>query len=87
MKFLIGDKWACQLLAVILTKAELDDHSSTKNWIQRNLIGPLHGQELIEVLHKNLSQADKDLRFWILTCLTKIYPKVIYIYKKLIRWA
>ena len=72
----IGDKWACQILAVILAKAELDDHSSTNNWIQRNLIGPLHGQVLIEVLHKNLSQADRDLRFWILTCLTKMYPKI-----------
>ena len=71
----IGDKWACQLLPVILNKAELD---SSTNWIQRNLIGPLHGQELIEVLHKNLSQADRDLRFWILTCLTKIFPKVIF---------
>ena len=72
----IGDKWACQILAVILAKAELDDQSLTNNWIQRNLIGPLHGQVLIEVLHKNLSQADRDLRFWILTCLTKMYPKI-----------
>ena len=65
--------WACQILALVLSKAEI---GSTQNWLQRNVLGPLHGQEIVEELHNNLCQNSPDLRQWILICLTKLFPKV-----------
>ena len=69
----IKDKWTPQILAVILNIAEMDP---SLNWISPNILGPLNGQSLIEELHKQLSNSCQEIRYWILTCLTKIYPDV-----------
>ena len=69
----MDNTWACQIFALVLSKAEI---GSTQNWLQRNVLGPLHGQEIVDELHNNLCQNSSDLRQWILICLTKLFPKV-----------
>ena len=48
---------------------------SDKRWIQRKIEGSLTGQVIIKDLISQLGNHSFEVRFWVLTSLTQIYPQ------------
>ena len=68
----VSDKFVPKTLSILLKIAGNDTEG---NWIQRKFLGPLAGQILVQDLSSHLGHHSNEVRFWILTCLTQIWPE------------
>lgn len=69
----LDNPFASRAFATIVIVAENEENA---NWIQRRLLGPIKGQAMVGALIENLGHPLDSVRFWTLTSLIRIHPKI-----------